>query len=45
MGRMSAYVLVGLPFFLALMFTALNPQYMAPLSARRRATSSSAPGS
>jgi tight adherence protein B len=31
MGRMSAYVLIGLPFFLAAMFTAINPQYMAPL--------------
>ena len=31
MGRMSAYVLIGLPFFLAVMFTAINPQYMAPL--------------
>ena len=31
MGRMSAYVLIGLPFFLAFMFTLINPQYMAPL--------------
>ena len=31
MGRMSAYVLIGLPFFLAGMFTLINPQYMAPL--------------
>jgi tight adherence protein B len=31
MGRMSAYVLIGLPFFLAAMFTLINPQYMAPL--------------
>jgi tight adherence protein B len=31
MGRMSAYVLIGLPFFLALALTALNPEYMAPL--------------
>ena len=31
MGRMSAYVLIGLPFFLALMFTMINPQYMSPL--------------
>lgn len=31
MGRMSAYVLVGLPFFLAATVTLLNPVYMAPL--------------
>ena len=31
MGRMSAYVLVGLPFFLAATVTLLNPIYMAPL--------------
>jgi tight adherence protein B len=31
MGRMSAYVLVGLPFFVALAITALNPEYMHPL--------------
>ncbi len=31
MGRMSAYVLVGLPFFLAGALTLLNPTYMAPL--------------
>lgn len=31
MGRMSAYVLLGLPFFLAGVFTLLNPQYMDPL--------------
>jgi tight adherence protein B len=31
MGRMSAYVLIGLPFFLAGMFTLINPAYMAPL--------------
>jgi tight adherence protein B len=31
MGRMSAYVLLGLPFFLAGVFTLLNPQYMEPL--------------
>jgi tight adherence protein B len=30
MGRMSAYVLLGLPFFLAGVFTLLNPQYMDP---------------
>lgn len=31
MGRMSAYVLVGLPFFIAAVVTLLNPVYMAPL--------------
>ncbi|HZO97091.1 MAG TPA: VWA domain-containing protein [Gaiellaceae bacterium] len=31
MGRMSAYVLVGLPFFIALAVSVLNPRYMAPL--------------
>jgi tight adherence protein B len=31
MGRMSAYVLVGLPFFMALALTLLNSDYMAPL--------------
>jgi tight adherence protein B len=31
MGRMSAYVLVALPFFLATIVTVLNPVYMAPL--------------
>jgi tight adherence protein B len=31
MGRMSAYVLTGLPIFIALSVTALNPAYMAPL--------------
>jgi tight adherence protein B len=31
MGRMSAYVLVGLPFFLAAVVTLLNPAFMAPL--------------
>ncbi len=31
MGRMSAYVLVGLPFFLAGMLTLLNSTYMSPL--------------
>jgi tight adherence protein B len=30
-GRMSAYVLVGLPFFIALVVTMMNPSYMAPL--------------
>jgi tight adherence protein B len=31
MGRMSAYVLVGLPFFVAVAITALNSTYMYPL--------------
>ncbi|HEY6963569.1 MAG TPA: type II secretion system F family protein [Gaiellaceae bacterium] len=31
MGRMSAYVLVGLPFFVAAIVTMMNPSYMAPL--------------
>jgi tight adherence protein B len=31
MGRASAYVLVGLPFFIAFAITLLNPTYMAPL--------------
>jgi tight adherence protein B len=31
MGRMSAYVLVGLPFFIALTVTLISPAYMAPL--------------
>ena len=31
MGRMSAYVLAGLPFVVALAITALNPTYMSPL--------------
>jgi tight adherence protein B len=31
MGRMSAYVLIGLPFFLAGALTLMNPSYMAPL--------------
>jgi tight adherence protein B len=31
MGRMSAYVLTGLPFFIAVAVTALNPSYMSPL--------------
>jgi tight adherence protein B len=31
MGRMSAYTLVGLPFFIAAVVTMMNPQYMAPL--------------
>jgi tight adherence protein B len=31
MGRMSAYVLVGLPFFLAFVMTLINRKFMAPL--------------
>jgi tight adherence protein B len=31
MGRMSAYVLVGLPVFLAMCLTLLSRDYMAPL--------------
>jgi tight adherence protein B len=31
MGRMSAYVLVGLPFFMAALVTLMNPSYMSPL--------------
>jgi tight adherence protein B len=31
MGRMSAYVLVGLPFLLGLALTAINSEYMGPL--------------
>ena len=31
MGRMSAYVLIGLPFFLAFVLSLLNPQFMSPL--------------
>jgi tight adherence protein B len=31
MGRMSAYVLCGLPFFMAGMLTLINPNYMGPL--------------
>jgi len=31
MGRMSAYVLVALPFFIATVVTLLNPVYMSPL--------------
>ena len=31
MGRMSAYVLIGLPFFLALAMTVINKQFMSPL--------------
>ncbi len=31
MGRMSAYVLIGLPFFIAATITMINSEYMAPL--------------
>jgi tight adherence protein B len=31
MGRMSAYVLVALPVFIAIVVTLMNPVYMAPL--------------
>jgi tight adherence protein B len=31
MGRASAYVLIGLPFFVLLAVTAINAEYMAPL--------------
>jgi tight adherence protein B len=31
MGRMSAYTLVGLPFFVAAMIALLNPGYLDPL--------------
>ncbi len=31
MGRMSAYVLIGLPFFIAAALTLMNPGYMRPL--------------
>jgi tight adherence protein B len=31
MGKMSAYVLLGLPFFIAGALTLLNPEYMDPL--------------
>ncbi len=30
-GKMSAYVLLGLPFFIAGALTLMNPDYMAPL--------------
>jgi len=30
-GRMSAYVLIGLPIFMALALTAMSPKYMTPL--------------
>jgi tight adherence protein B len=31
MGRASAYVLMGLPFFIAFVITIMNPRYMDPL--------------
>jgi tight adherence protein B len=31
MGKMSAYVLVGVPFFMAVTITMINPSYMHPL--------------
>ena len=31
MGRASAYVLVGIPFFILLTVTLINPEYMSPL--------------
>jgi tight adherence protein B len=31
MGRMAAYVLIGLPFFIAMAMSVLNPAYMDPL--------------
>ncbi len=31
MGRMSAYVLIALPFFMAFAITLMNPEYMEPL--------------
>jgi tight adherence protein B len=31
MGRMSAYVLVGLPIFMGAVVTLINGKYMAPL--------------
>jgi tight adherence protein B len=31
MGRASAYVLMGLPFFIAMIITVMNPRYMDPL--------------
>jgi tight adherence protein B len=34
MGRMSAYVLIGLPFFLAGALTVINRQFMEPLWTR-----------
>jgi tight adherence protein B len=31
MGRAGAYVLVGLPFVIAIVITAMNSEYMSPL--------------
>jgi tight adherence protein B len=31
MGRMTAYVLTGLPFGIGLLITVMNPTYMSPL--------------
>ena len=31
MGRMSSYVLIGLPFFIGITVTLMNPKYMSPL--------------
>jgi Flp pilus assembly protein TadB len=31
MGRMSAYTLIGIPFFIAGVFTLINRSYMRPL--------------
>jgi tight adherence protein B len=31
MGRMSAYTLIGIPFFIATMISLMNPHYMSPL--------------
>jgi len=31
MGRASAYVLIGLPFFIGIIITVMNPRYMDPL--------------
>ena len=45
MGRMSAYVLVGLPFFIAVAVTVMNPTlHGAALPHGHRATSSSSTG-
>jgi hypothetical protein len=41
MGRMSAYVLVGLPFVVGAAIYCINREYMEPLSTPRPATSSS----
>jgi tight adherence protein B len=31
MGRMSSYTLIGIPFFMAITITLVNPSYMHPL--------------